>query len=213
MKKKSPIGWLLVGVIGVVAYVYFQQSHEQPYHAAELTDFQVQANQDLQLGMPLLLQKNPKWAALNYGFDSETDDLATNGCAIVSLAMVLSYVQATDVTPITILEWAQNNYFVAGQGTSWQIFDDFSTYYQVNYQALGNDFFAAKEQLRQHKAVVVSVNPGTFTTTGHIMVLLMNNQGKIVVFDPNDSPEKNHYQQSFSDEIFQQEALAYWAFG
>lgn len=83
----------------------------------------------------------------------------------------------------------------------------------MNYQALGNDFFAAKEQLRQHKAVVVSVNPGTFTTTGHIMVLLMNNQGKIVVFDPNDSPEKNHYQQSFSNEIFQQEALAYWAFG
>jgi hypothetical protein len=127
--------------------------------------------------------------------------------------MVLAYVQGKEVLPTDILDWAQNNYFVAGQGTSWQIFEDFSRHYQVNYQALGNDFQAAKEQASNHKAVIVSVNPGTFTTTGHIMVLMMNDQGQIIVLDPNDSPEKNYYQQVFSDETFQQEGIAYWAFG
>jgi hypothetical protein len=45
------------------------------------------------------------------------------------------------------------------------------------------------------------------------MVLMMNDQGQIIVLDPNDSPEKNYYQQVFSDETFQQEGIAYWAFG
>lgn len=212
-KKKTPIIWLIVLIIGGAGYFYLKKPTQQTYQKEELIAFQKQANQELNVKIPLLLQKDPRWADIAYGFDSKQDDLATNGCAIVSLAMVLAYVQGKEVLPTDILDWAQNNYFVAGQGTSWQIFEDFSRHYQINYQALGNDFQAAKEQASNHKAVIVSVNPGTFTTTGHIMVLMMNDQGQIIVLDPNDSPEKNHYQQVFSDETFQQEGIAYWAFG
>ena len=62
------------------------------------------------------------------------------------------------------------------------------------------------------RPVIVSVTQGTFTTVGHIMVLAMNQSEEIVVFDPNDNPEKNHYQTTFADENFRQEAISFWTY-
>lgn len=44
------------------------------------------------------------------------------------------------------------------------------------------------------------------------MVLAMNQSEEIVVFDPNDNPEKNHYQTTFADENFRQEAISFWTY-
>lgn len=173
----------------------------------EANDFLVQEN----FTMPLILQNDPKWADKTYGTGEDENTMAINGCAIVSLAMILSYWQEETVTPLEILDWAGNDYFVTGQGTSWQIFEDFAHEYGLNYYGLSS-YYEAKEVVKSGKPVVVSVRPGTFTEVGHIMVLEMNDQGEVVVFDPNDDPEKNHYQVEFDDEVFIDESLAFWSY-
>lgn len=173
----------------------------------EANDFLAQEN----FTMPLFLQNDPKWADKTYGTGEDENTMAINGCAIVSLAMILSYWQEETVTPLEILDWAGNDYFVTGQGTSWQIFEDFAHEYGLNYYGLSS-YYEAKEVVKSGKPVVVSVRPGTFTEVGHIMVLEMNDQGEVVVFDPNDDPEKNHYQVEFDDEVFIDESLAFWSY-
>ena len=58
--------------------------------------------------------------------------------------------------------------------------------------------------------MIVSVLPGTFTTTGHLLVLSANQDGELLAYDPNDDSSKNHYQETFSPAIFAAEALNYW---
>ena len=76
---------------------------------------------------------------------------------------------------------------------------------------LGSSFAAAYEKMTQGIPVVVSVQAGTFTTSGHIMVLALNKEGTIQVFDPNDS-RKAHYEKSYPNDVFQAEGIHYWSF-
>ncbi len=61
--------------------------------------------------------------------------------------------------------------------------------------------------------VVVSVQAGTFTTSGHIMVLALNKEGTIQVFDPNDSPKKPIMRKAILTMSFKQKASIIGAFG
>lgn len=162
--------------------------------------------------LPLLLQSDERWGNLNYGLENSDNTLAYNGCALASLAMISSFWQKKLVTPEETLTWGKNNYYVQGQGTSWEIFPDFAKENHLNYENLGNNFSRAKEFMMSNVPVIVSVKPGTFTTTGHIMVLTTTAEGNIKAYDPNDTPEKRHYEQTFSDDIFLSEGINYWAF-
>ena len=173
-----------------------------------------EANQTLkgnQVLTPLILQTDERWAQDSYG-TGEDNTLAKNGCAILSLTMVLSYFEEKEATPQDILSWAQNKYFVNGQGTSWQIFSDFASHYHLQYHDLGNDFQSASKYLQQKIPVIVSVKPGRFTEVGHIMVLGAKKNNQVLVLDPNDTPEKNTYQELFHPEDVTGDIVHYWPF-
>lgn len=221
-KKRLFVGKICLVIALIIGVIYIIE--EKPYASRdvlanevseiELSLFSEKANQSLveTFSMPLLLQKDKRWNDLGYGHVEKESDLVTNGCAILSLAMVLSYWRGETIEPSEILSWSGEDYYVEGQGTSWQIFEDFAYAYGLNYYGLGTDFSLVKEHLSMGRPVIVSVTQGTFTTVGHIMVLAMNQSGEIVVFDPNDNPEKNHYQTTFADEIFRQEAISFWTY-
>ncbi|WP_071131293.1 C39 family peptidase [Enterococcus timonensis] len=164
-----------------------------------------------QTTLPMVLQKEERWENLHYGIGSE-NSFADNACAIASLAMIEGYFQQSPAPVEEILQWAGDTYYVPGAGTSWQIFIEFARANQLGYEDLGSDSNALMNHLAQNHPVVVSVGPGEFTTTGHIMVLTNGGNGEIQVYDPNDTPEKNHFAKTFDVGIFQQEALHYWAF-
>lgn len=44
------------------------------------------------------------------------------------------------------------------------------------------------------------------------MLLMSDENGEIVVYDPNETPEKTQYQQHFSDEKNMQEGINYWVY-
>ena len=175
-----------------------------------------QINQDIQqdkyagrIKVPLILQTDERWKATPYG-TGENNTLEKNGCAIASLAMIASYLDNAEVLPQAILDWSQSNYFVEGQGTTWTIFQDFATAKGYMYENL-TDISAAEAQVTQGHPVVISVQPGAFTETGHIMVLTGFSDGKFWLNDPNDTEEKGHSRTAFTPEQLEVEALNYWA--
>lgn len=185
----------------------------QPFVVTE--EFVEEANQYLEASqqpMPLILQTDERWYYESYGTDERDNFLGINGCALASLAMVGSYWQDRLIEPVEILGWAQNYYYLPGQGTMWSIFSDYAHAIGLTAQDLGNDFATAKHYITLGYPVLVSVKPGYFTDVGHIMVLMTDDSGEIVVFDPDDSPEKNHYAQTFSDELLLTESINYWVY-
>lgn len=178
--------------------------------------FSRKANQFLEAdqknaNLPLLLQTDERWGDAAYGSEASQNDLAHNGCALASLAMIDSYWEKNSISPTDVLNWAQNNYYVTGQGTSWQIFSDFAVAHDLQFENLGNHFNRAKEFMNNGIPVIVSVKPGTFTTVGHIMVLATDSKGRIKVYDPNDNPTKEHYRKTYDSETFVTEGINYWA--
>lgn len=191
------------------------ESTSQPEPEVQLS-YVEQVNQDIQqdkfagrIKVPLQLQTDERWKATPYG-TGENNTLEKNGCAIVSLSMVASYLDGVEVLPQAVLDWSQDNYFVEGQGTNWTIFGDFATVKGYLFEEV-LDITAVESHLSQGHPVIISVQPGKFTETGHIMVLTGYSDGKFWLNDPNDSEEKGHSKTQYTAEELTSEAMNYWA--
>lgn len=193
------------------------ESKPEPKEVKKLT-YTEQVNEELSQGkfanrMPisLLLQTDDKWKATPYGTGNpDGNTLEINGCAILSLAMVSSYLDNKQYTPQDILNWSKNDYYLEGEGTAWAIFSDFAMEKGYQFEDLETDITAVEEQLKQNHPVIISVKPGRFTETGHIMVLSGTNNGKFWVNDPNDSETKKHSITEFTGDELLNEAMNFW---
>ncbi|WP_430606805.1 hypothetical protein IGJ55_003093 [Enterococcus sp. AZ170] len=194
------------------------ESSKEPEKVKKLT-YTEQVNEDLRQGkfvnrMPieLLLQTDDKWKATPYGMGNlDGNTLEINGCAILSLAMVSSFLDNKQYTPQDILNWSKNDYYLEGEGTAWSAFSDFAMAKGYQFEDLETDITAVEEQLKQNHPVIISVKPGLFTETGHIMVLTGTNNGKFWLNDPNDSEIKGHSKKEFTADELMNEALNFWA--
>ena len=214
-KRINQLLLLLLGGLFLIGGWYFLQAQKNELELLPAS-FSEKANQVLQQDqkdpkLTLLLQKDERWAKLAYGLENNDNDIAHNGCALASLSMIDGYwkQQAPDITKI--LDWSQNRYYVKGRGTSWQIFEDFAKDQGYQYENLGNHYNHAKELMNQGIPIIVSVRAGTFTTSGHLLVLATDSQGHLRTYDPNDDPQKKHYEKSWSMDTFLNEAVNYWA--
>jgi hypothetical protein len=193
------------------------ESKQKPKEVKKLT-YTEQVNEKLNQGkfanrMPinLLLQTDDRWKSTPYGIGNpDGNTLEINGCAIVSLAMVSSFLDKKEYTPQDILDWSKNDYYLEGEGTAWAVFSDFAMVKGYQFEDLENDMTAVEEHLKQQHPVIISVKPGVFTETGHIMVLSGTNNGKFWVNDPNDSEEKGHSIKEFTADELLNEALNFW---
>lgn len=166
---------------------------------------------DGHLEIPLQLQTDEKWEKIEYGIGNpDGNTIGINGCAITSLAMVTTFLDGKNTTPQDILNWAKNDYYLEGEGTTWSIFPAFAEMKGYQCEELGMDIVAVEEQLKKHHPVIISVKPGYFTETGHIMVVAGMKDGKFWVNDPNDSESKGHSKKTFSAEELMNEAMNFW---
>lgn len=164
------------------------------------------------MDIPLLLQTDNRWKDTAYGVGSdEGNNLAINGCAILSLAMVTSYLDGKETLPDAILQWSGNDYFMEGQGTAWSIFYEYALMKGYQYEELGVDFEAVAAHVSSGHPVIVSVQPGLFTETGHIMVISGTQNGNFWLNDPNDSAEKGHSNKEFTQAELANEVYNFWA--
>lgn len=132
---------------------------------------------------PLLMQWDMRWGYATYG-----DGLmALNGCGPTALSMVICGLTGDNtITPYTVAQYADSQgYYVDGVGTSWDLMRKGAEHFGLTAKELPLDEGVITNALKQGRPIICSVGPGDFTTSGHFIVLVGLEDGKIRVNDPN----------------------------
>lgn len=132
---------------------------------------------------PLLMQWDMRWGYATYGDGL----LALNGCGPTALSMVISGLTGENtVTPYTVAQYADSQgLYVDGVGTSWELMTTGAKHFGLTAKELPLDEGVVTNALKQGRPIICSVGPGDFTTSGHFIVLVGLEDGKIRVNDPN----------------------------
>lgn len=120
--------------------------------------------------------------------------IATSGCSVTSLAMVLSYLKSdvdssgwiypSDIVAAIAGRYGNYNWFYAGDGQIWDIFPAAAEIYQVSCNAISSA--SILQELAAGKPVIMSCKPSEFTSKGHFIVLSgLTEDGYVMVNDPN----------------------------
>ena len=132
---------------------------------------------------PLLMQWDMRWGYATYG-----DGLmALNGCGPTALSMVICGLTGDNtITPYAVAQYADSQgYYVDGVGTSWDLMRKGAEHFGLTAKELPLDEGVITNALKQGRPIICSVGPGDFTTSGHFIVLVGMEDGKIRVNDPN----------------------------
>ncbi len=143
-----------------------------------------QSAEEVQAGViPHFLQWDERWGYQIYG-----DNLiAVNGCGPTVLSMVAAGLTGdSTVTPYKVAKFAEKNGYYAGEaGTSWSLMTEGVRQFGIHGEEMGLSEEEIISALENGNPVICSMSPGDFTTTGHFIVLVGIEDGKIRVNDPN----------------------------
>lgn len=161
------------------------------------------------MGIPLYLQYQSPWGSMAYGGGT----IATSGCGPTCLAMVISYLKSESVLPSDIVAWAGNRFYVPGAGSSWGIYPAAAREWGISCRSVPKSVNSISAELSAGHPVIMSMAPGTFTRSGHFIVLSgIDDDGSVYVNDPNDSESKRFYERTFDLADILSEAKAAWSF-
>ena len=156
--------------------------------------------------IPLFLQWDKKWGYDFYG----NKPIAINGCAPTSLAMVaVGLTGNTSINPLVVSDYAyENGYYVDGVGSSWSLISEGAKHFGLNSQELPLSKSSILSTLKEGYPIIVTVSPGTFTSTGHFLVLTgVTDDGKVTINDPNS---KINSSKSWDVDVFLKETKNLW---
>ncbi|MDO5715298.1 MAG: C39 family peptidase [Tissierellia bacterium] len=154
--------------------------------------------------IPYFIQWDRRW-----GYNSYAGGLlGTRGCAPTALAMMLQGM-GEKVTPDQVAKFAEREGYVEDGFTSWRIMEALAQKYNLQLVEIQRDG-PLEGFLEEGHFVILSMRPGHFTNTGHMIFLRgIDSQGKCIVYDPN-SPSIS--QESWSFEILKKEMKNGWSF-
>lgn len=135
-------------------------------------------------GVPLFMQWDRQWGYLDYG----NDVVGVAGCGPVCLAMA-GYAVTGDETvfrPDNVVEFAlKKGYCVPGSGSSWTLIGEGGRQLGLDVVQIPLDQNRIIKNLEVGNPIICVMGPGTFTTTGHFIVLAGMEDGKFRINDPN----------------------------
>ena len=132
---------------------------------------------------PLLLQWDQRWGYGKYG----DDNIAIGGCAPTALSMVIAGLTGkNNITPYDVAKHSeQEGHYLSGTGTSWSLMTSGVEHFGI----IGEELVLTKNnifrELEAGHPIICSMRAGDFTTTGHFIVLIGTEEGKIKINDPN----------------------------
>ena len=116
-----------------------------------------------------------------------THTIAVAGCGPTALAMVVSTLTEDTVDPKEMADWSYENGYVAeGNGSYHALIPNGARHYGLSVTGAGaGDGQKIIDALVDGKLVIALMGPGTFTVSGHFIVLRgVTSEGKILVSDP-----------------------------
>lgn len=153
----------------------------------------------LEYAVPIVYynQADPQWGSYLYG---GSDPMSTYGCGPTVVAMVVSSLTSTPITPPQAADWAAaNGYWSRGHGSAHSLIPDSASHFGLSVETLNiKTPKALKLALSYGKLAVFLMGPGDFTTSGHFVIAYgVRADGTIMVAD---SANPQNLQQNFSAE-------------
>lgn len=144
-------------------------------------------------GLTYYSQADSRWANLLYtSTGNKSQTMKSSACGPTSAAMIVSSSKGA-ILPTTMAQlFVDNGYRTANNGTAWACWPfvadyfDFDEYYTTTSDSKMLSYLNTdknKDGVADY-FVVASCGNGLFTTGGHYIVLIADNEGTITVYDP-----------------------------
>lgn len=177
-KKQSASGCILP-VLFFLCFILYIASSNMEFFPIDISF----TEKELQEEYPMLLQTDRRWKEEPYGNSS----MEISGCGPTCLSMViLMQTEHTSFTPDRVAAYAnKRGYYQTGVGTSWNFFTEGARHFDLYGREISPGQTRILNHLKQGHPIICSMGPGTFTDTGHFILLAGEKNGKIIVRDPN----------------------------
>ena len=164
------------------------------------------------------LQTDPKWDACDYSAKGEKTTIRASGCGPTAMAMVLATWADPSVTPKTECAWAlAHGYKAPHSGTYYGYFVPAGARYGLKVYRLnlsniyGNDRSAyhaqAKDALDRGDLVIACMGKGTWTSSGHYVLVWKIDGNTIYINDPA-STKPHRVRGDYA--VFKRQVKYYW---
>lgn len=144
-------------------------------------------------GLTYYSQADSRWASVLYtSTGNKSQTMKSSACGPTSAAMVVSSSKGA-ILPTTMAQlFVDNGYRTASNGTAWACWSFIADYFGFDEYKTTTSFSTAEKALETDDNkdgvsdyfVVVSVGSGLFTTGGHYIVLVGDNDNTLTVYDP-----------------------------
>ena len=134
--------------------------------------------------IPELYQTDNRWADYVYGADT----MDITGCGPTCLSMVACGLSGeAKWSPPKVADYAEKHgYYVAGSGSKWALMTDGADKLGLSAKELPLEESIIRNELNNGYPIICIMGEGDFTTSGHYIVLVGENEdGTIQVHDPN----------------------------
>lgn len=177
-----PICFIIVSVFGLASCSKDKDENQRESVSNVFPDDAPQTIVDVS-SVPVLFQFDERWKDIPYG----TSTVGVAGCAPTCLAMVFSWLlQDSSLTPDIVSKWSEDNgLYEDGVGSSNLLMEAFAEAKDVFVEGIFRSKDHLADALTAGKKVIANVGPGTFTSTGHFIVLTDYLDGQVKVNDPN----------------------------
>ena len=163
------------------------------------------------------LQTDARWKSKPYRVTGEQSTIGSAGCGPTCAAMVISTLTGKTVTPVDTCDWSiRHGYKALNQGTYYSYFVPQLKAYGIQCkQMLGSRILnqpqhpiheQVKQYLSQGYYVIALMGPGTWTKSGHF-VLLWGWDTKVRICDPASTRAERL---NGDPEAFRREVRMYW---
>ncbi|MCR8747128.1 C39 family peptidase [Romboutsia lituseburensis] len=158
--------------------------------------------------IPHFIQWDDRWGYDKYG----SEFMAINGCGPTSLAMVaVGLTGNIQINPKYVADFSERNgYVIKGQGSTWTLMSEGAKNFGLKSKELSLRKSVIINTLKNGQPIIAAMGPGTFTSTGHFLVLSgIDRNNKIIINDPNSKIKSN---QTWNIDIFMKETKNLWTF-
>ena len=138
---------------------------------------------DRSRGVPLMMQWDTRWGYIEYG----SDVVGITGCGPLCLSMAGYYLTGdSKFAPDRVVEFAlENGYNVNGSGSAWTLISEGGVKLGLDVTEIPLVKQRIFDNLAAGNPIICVMGPGDFTTTGHFIVLVGEEDGLLRVNDPN----------------------------